>query len=328
MAFDWLFSNKQKLNDELYDAWKKTPRELRDLIRKGADVHYDDDAALRTCSGHGVYENVHTLLSLGANVFAKDNASLILAISYYRDYYHYIKQLGERSNQLKTIKLLLDVGANANARNGEPLKFACLLQKTDIINLLIEYGAYPLRARGTVPNKQIADLLISQKPDPWSKITTLCSPITTTMYHSVRTVDRIKNNVDNCDILFIDIDNTLFCTIEYKGEFLKHEITVFTDAWWFEILRTTKAYICFVTSRPDYNPNTKLQFEKFGIVYDAIYFTNYNDRMKAEIYEQIVKERNAKRIVIVDDIEEILQDAYNKFIGDDSIEVTLFKWVV
>lgn len=327
MNFNWIY-DKRKLNDELFDADKKTPQELISLIRKGADIHYNDDCALRICASYGLYENVRVLISLGANISVLNNEPLIMAISSYRSYSSGVKRLGEKSNYVKTVKILLDAGSNVNANNGEPLKFACIFKNEQIINLLLEYGAYPLTARGSIPNKKIAELLISQKPDPWKDNLRICSQIQKTRYHKVKTVDPIKNSLNDCDVLFIDIDNTLFCTFDVKEEFMTRTVKVLTDAWWLELLNTTDAYICIVTSRTDYNPITQPELENFGVKYDVIYFTNYNDRMKVEIYAQVTEQRGAKNIVVVDDMEEILDDAYNKFIDDESIGVTLFKWIL
>lgn len=310
------FTDIKKLNESLLDSWKKTPQEIKAIINNGADVHFGDDYALRICSEYGLFENVKTLVALGADVRAKNDEALLNAVKSDPVRKYIVKDMGKTSEYLEVANLLLTMGS----WNEFALKTACLSINSQMVDLLIGYGGDPLSVRWYAPNGGIASILITQNPNPWKDAIVLpIDRLQDQPYHEVNTVDTIKNTADNCDILFIDIDNTMICTSE--------GIKVLTDAWWIELLRTSKSYICIVTSRYEYITTTTEELAKFGIVYDALYFTNYNDRLKVEIYDRVISERGAKTILIADDMEEILMDAYRRFI-DDEVSVTLFKWTI
>jgi ankyrin repeat protein len=74
-------------------------KEVKRLLKNGADVHDDNDNALRWASCNGHLEVVKLLLANGADVHANNDESLKLA---------------SRSGYLKIVKLLVEHGADIN----------------------------------------------------------------------------------------------------------------------------------------------------------------------------------------------------------------------
>lgn len=79
------------------------------LLQAGANVHAEDDYALKFASKNGHYKVVQLLLEAGANVHAEDDYALIRAVVYG----HY-----------KVVQLLLKAGANVHAQYDYALEFA------------------------------------------------------------------------------------------------------------------------------------------------------------------------------------------------------------
>ena len=91
------------------------------LLDAGANVHAENDQALRWAASDGHTDTVKLLLDAGANVHACDDDALRLAaFDSYTD----------------TVKLLLDAGANAHANYDEALRLAA---STEIVKLLKNY---------------------------------------------------------------------------------------------------------------------------------------------------------------------------------------------
>ena len=63
--------NASGLNDELYDAAEKGQTSLViALLKRGASIHADEDAALQIAAQNGHPETVSALLDAGANIHA------------------------------------------------------------------------------------------------------------------------------------------------------------------------------------------------------------------------------------------------------------------
>jgi hypothetical protein len=82
---------------------------LPKLLEEGANVHAEDDLALRWASYYGYLEVVKTLLKAGADVHADNDYALKWA-SYY--------------DHLEVVKTLLKAGANVHADNDSALRWA------------------------------------------------------------------------------------------------------------------------------------------------------------------------------------------------------------
>jgi ankyrin repeat protein len=79
------------------------------LIRKGADIHAENDSAL-WCASHGHLEIVKYLVRHGADVHAHNESPLIEAVV---------------NNHLETVKYLVRHGADVHARQDYALREAC-----------------------------------------------------------------------------------------------------------------------------------------------------------------------------------------------------------
>jgi len=95
---------------------------IKGLLEEGADIHADDDHALKWASQKGYLETIKLLLEYGANVHAQDDFALIWAGIHRRS---------------ETIQLLLGHGANAI----KCFKWASRNGHTEVINLLLKHGA-------------------------------------------------------------------------------------------------------------------------------------------------------------------------------------------
>ena len=103
---------------------------VRLLLQAGADVHAPDyggpDASLRLTSSHGHPAVVKILLEAGADVHAVDDFALRLASRY---------------GYLETVKMLLEAGADVHADDDYALEMASVNGYSEIIKILLEAGA-------------------------------------------------------------------------------------------------------------------------------------------------------------------------------------------
>lgn len=76
--------------------------QLEALLMKGADVHYDNNHALRSAAYFGRYDAVKILLKYGAHVWANDNEALTSCIK---------KAVGNPQRFFAIVTLLLEHGA-------------------------------------------------------------------------------------------------------------------------------------------------------------------------------------------------------------------------
>ena len=90
----------------LYGAKRGYNEIVKAALKNGADIHANNDNALRWAALYGHTETVKLLLDRWADIHAFDDAALRLA-SYY--------------GNTETVKVLLDRGANIHGRNDEAL---------------------------------------------------------------------------------------------------------------------------------------------------------------------------------------------------------------
>lgn len=92
-------------------------------LKKGADIHHDNDYALRWASERGYFEIVKYLVENGANIHASEDWALITASG---------------SGHLEIVKYLADRGSNINSRNNLALRWAVRGGKTEVVNYLLD----------------------------------------------------------------------------------------------------------------------------------------------------------------------------------------------
>jgi len=99
---------------------------IKELIEKGANIHADDDHALRWASSEGHFGVVKFLIEKGSNVHADNDYALIWA-SY--------------NGHLGVVKFLIEKGANVHADNDRALIWASYNGHIKTLKFLIEKGA-------------------------------------------------------------------------------------------------------------------------------------------------------------------------------------------
>ncbi len=91
------------------------------LLEQGADIHIDDDFPLIEASAYGYLEVVKYLVSQGANIHAQDDDAMIIAII---------------RGHLEIVKYLVSQGANIHAQNDAAMGWAKHNGHSDIIDYL------------------------------------------------------------------------------------------------------------------------------------------------------------------------------------------------
>jgi len=99
---------------------------LRALIAGGADVHANDDLALREAASAGQSESVRTLLAAGANVHARQDEALRFAA---------------RQGHADTLRVLLAADADVHVLNDRALVIAAHNTNAEAVEALLEGGA-------------------------------------------------------------------------------------------------------------------------------------------------------------------------------------------
>ena len=117
----------------IWASEKGYTEQVLSLLQAGADVHANNDSALRISSEDGNTEIVQLLLQAGANVNANNDSALISASA---------------NGHTEVVRLLLQAGADVHARDGEPLTRASRTTNIDIVQLLLEAGA-DIKTRNT-----------------------------------------------------------------------------------------------------------------------------------------------------------------------------------
>lgn len=127
-AEKWLF------NDALWRASNSNQLEMaKKFIERGADVHDQDEAALRTASTYGKTEIVKYLVELGADVRASNSEALIGA---------------SENGYLETVNFLIEKGADVQAQDNKALIRAARDGYADMVKSLLEHGADPHAKNG------------------------------------------------------------------------------------------------------------------------------------------------------------------------------------
>ena len=120
-------------------------------IQAGADVHFNDDQALRFASAYGHLSIVEVLVKAGANVHAKDDEALRLASFYghlsivkvlvkagadvHADN-DYALRRASRNGHLSVVEFLVKAGANVHAGNDQALRFASFYGHLSVVEFL------------------------------------------------------------------------------------------------------------------------------------------------------------------------------------------------
>ena len=157
-AEKWLF------NDALWRASNSNQLEMaKKFIERGADVHDQDEAALRTASTYGKTEIVKYLVELGADVRASNSEALIGASENgYLETVNFLIEKGAdvqaqdnkaliraaRDGHTDVVKTLLEHGANAQAQENDALYYAANYGYADMVKSLLEHGADPHAKNG------------------------------------------------------------------------------------------------------------------------------------------------------------------------------------
>lgn len=101
-------------------------KNIRTLIKYGADVNRLDGSALIYSSMFGHIQTVKFLFKHGANVHSQNDLSLKIA---------------SQNSHTEVVKCLIESGANVNIDNEYPLVLACRYGHIDIVKYLYENGA-------------------------------------------------------------------------------------------------------------------------------------------------------------------------------------------
>ncbi|AYV85138.1 MAG: repeat protein [Satyrvirus sp.] len=135
-------------------AWASVNNHLeivKYVIEKGADIHAENDQALRKASRNGHLEIVKLLIEKGANIHAVNDGALHGAS--FNGHLEIVKLLTENgadihaendralqwaseNGHLEIVKLLIDKGANIHAENDGALRWASLYGHSEIIKFL------------------------------------------------------------------------------------------------------------------------------------------------------------------------------------------------
>jgi len=115
------------MNREFTDACKNGQLEaVKRLVDSGADIHFDDDCALRFACNYGHLEVAKFLLDHSADLHSYDDCALEWACE---------------NGHLEVVKLLLDRGADIHARKDAPFYGALRNNNYKVIKLLLDRGA-------------------------------------------------------------------------------------------------------------------------------------------------------------------------------------------
>lgn len=113
-------------NDRMIEASRNNyDKLLLWSLKRGADVHYHDDEALKDASKYGNVEVVKILLDKGANIHTEDDLPIILA---------------SMNGNLETVKLLDNYDANLLAQNQRALRLAASNGHRNVVDYLIRNG--------------------------------------------------------------------------------------------------------------------------------------------------------------------------------------------
>ena len=116
-------------NEELLESIKKNDLEnVKRWVEKGANLHADDDYALRFSAGNGYLEIVKYLLEQGANLHLQREDEDAL-------------QMAAENGHLEIVKYLLEQGANLHAADNGALRWTARNGHLEVVKHLLEQGA-------------------------------------------------------------------------------------------------------------------------------------------------------------------------------------------
>ena len=129
---------------------------IKGLLEEGADVHAQNDRALRWSSKNGHLEIVKLLIRHGAYIHAADDWAFIwastrghleivkLLIKHGADIHvhsNYALRRASENGQLETVKFLVERGADIHAENNHALVMANDNRHSETVKFLLECGA-------------------------------------------------------------------------------------------------------------------------------------------------------------------------------------------
>ena len=132
--------------------------DVQRLLALGADVHADDDYALRQASAQGHLAVVEALLGAGADVHAENDEALRKASEYGRlDVVQALLHAGadvharkdwalrwaSSSGHVAVVEVLLAAGADVHANNDGALRLASEEGHVVVVEILVRHGARP-----------------------------------------------------------------------------------------------------------------------------------------------------------------------------------------
>ena len=110
----------------IYASWCGYLPIVKLLIKKGADIHANNDWAIIGASSEGYLTLVKLLIKKGADIHALCDWAIICA---------------SRGGHIDIVELLINSGSNIHARNHSPIIYASQNGHSSIVKLLIESGA-------------------------------------------------------------------------------------------------------------------------------------------------------------------------------------------
>ena len=100
--------------------------ELKNLLSQGADIHANNDCALRWSADLDRFETVKFLVAHGANIHAADDEAL---------------RCSAQEGHLEVVKLLVTQGANIHADDDYALKWSAACGHLEVVKFLLTQGA-------------------------------------------------------------------------------------------------------------------------------------------------------------------------------------------
>lgn len=176
------------LERQLFDSARTGDlKSVKRVLLEGADIHEDDDYALRVAAQNGHHDVVDLLLKSGADVRADDDLSLRLAARYGHvgvvaallksgAYVHaendYALRMASSNGHAHVVELLLKSGADIHAFNDYALLWAAHQGHTAVVDLLLKLGAdtSALVRSNLLPVKKITAILSQYADTAWRGI--------------------------------------------------------------------------------------------------------------------------------------------------------------